>query len=162
MNRSVPFSGNIRETPLPVLLEDLNVRRVTGTLVVRNGGVEKSVYMKDGQIIFATSTDGQDRLGEILVKAGKLTREHLDAAFVLAKKSGFKKLGALLVENRFISPKDLFAGLKTQVKEIIFSLFLWDAAEYRFEESLPADTIHLQINIEELIMEIIQRIKQEA
>jgi hypothetical protein len=73
---------------------------------------------------------------------------------------GIKKLGAILVENGFISPKDLFNGLKAQVKGIIYNIFLWDDADYRFEGRLPADIIKLQIHLQDLIMEIIHRMKR--
>ena len=66
------------------------------------------------------------------------------------------------MENGFVLPKDLFSGLKTQVKDIIYSLFLWNEAEYRFEEHLSPDIIQLHINLQELITEIIERIKQES
>jgi hypothetical protein len=160
---SLQSSGNIREVPLPVILQELQKGKATGALVVRRDSVEKCIYVKNGQIVFATSTDGRDRLGEILVKAGLLSREHLDAAGKLYQKNaGFKKIGAILVENGFVSPRDLFAGLKSQVKDILTSLFLWDDAEYRFEERLPPDVIQLQFDLPELIKEIIERIKREA
>ncbi len=160
---SIPLSGNIKDTPLSEILQELGTRMATGTLIVRTADAEKSVHMKDGQIIYASSTDAQDRLGEILIREGKLSRENLETALQLHKKTGgFKKLGALLVEKGFVDPKGLFAGLKIQVKEIIYRLFLEEDAQYRFEDNLPPGVIQLQINIEELIMEIIQRIKQEA
>ncbi|HSQ77829.1 MAG TPA: DUF4388 domain-containing protein [Nitrospirota bacterium] len=160
---SLPSSGNIREVPLPVILQDLQTGKATGALIVRRSGVEKCIYVKNGQIVFATSSDSHDRLGEMLVKAGLLSREHLDAALKLYQKNaGFKKIGAILVENGFVSPQDLFTGLKSQVKEILFSLFLWDDAEYSFGERLPPDVIQLQFNLPELIREIIARIKRET
>ncbi len=160
---SFPSSGNIREAPLPVVLQELQQGKATGALIVRRSGVEKCIYVKNGQIVFATSSDGRDRLGEMLVKAGLLSREHLDAALKLYQKNaGFKKIGAILVENGFVSPRDLFAGLKSQVKDILTSLFLWDDAEYRFEDRLPPDVIQLQFNLPELIAEIIERIKREV
>ena len=160
---SLPSTGNIREVPLPALLEDLQQGKSTGALVIRRSGAEKCIYVKNGQIVFASSSDMQDRLGEMLVKAGLLSRENLDAALALYKKNaGLKKIGAILVENKFVSPRDLFAGLKTQVKDILFSLFLWDDAEYRFEERLPPDVIQLQFNLPELIAELIERIKREG
>jgi hypothetical protein len=73
-----------------------------------------------------------------------------------------KRLGAILVEKGFLPPKELFRGLKIQVKEIIFSLFLWRDGEYQFEERLPPDILQLHIDFEELISEIIERIKAEA
>jgi hypothetical protein len=157
------LSGNVRDVPLPLILQILQQVNATGTLTVRSSGVEKRIHFKNGQIIFASSTEGNDRLGEMLVKAGLLSRENLEAALKLFhKNAGLKKFGAILVENGFVSPKNLFAGLKTQVKDIIYSLFLWDDAEYRFGEGLPPDVIQLQINIPELITEIIERIKREA
>jgi Domain of unknown function (DUF4388) len=160
---SIALSGKISFTPLHEVLEQLRKRKATGTLTVCSSGIEKSIYVKDGQIIFATSTDGADRLGESLVRSGKLTRDNLDKTLrIYAKGAGLKKLGAILVENGHITPKDLFSGLKVQVKDIIFSLFLWPDGEYRFEDSLPSDVIHLHINIKELIAEIIQRMKQET
>ncbi len=160
---SFPLSGKIQSTPLPVILENLQKEKATGTLTVRYENVEKCIHIKDGQIIFAMSTDELDRLSETLVKEGMISREKMEAAIrMYSKHVGFKKLGAILVENSFISPKDLFSGLKIQVKNIIYSLFLWEDAEYRFEGRLPADIIKLQINIQDLLMEIIQRMKREV
>jgi hypothetical protein len=160
---SFQLSGNTRSVPLPVVLQNLQQAKVTGTLSIRLSAIEKCVHFKNGQIIFATSNDGQDRLGEMLVKAGYLTRENLETALALYRKNaGLKKIGAILVENGFVSPKNLFAGLKAQVKDILYSLFLWEDVEYHFEENLAADIIQLQINLQELISEIIDRMKKES
>jgi hypothetical protein len=160
---SIPLSGNIKDTSLPDLLEHLRLTKATGSLSVRKGDVVKTIYTKSGQIVFAASTSADDRLGETLVKCCNLTRENLDHALQIAKKSaGLKKLGAILVENGFLSPRDLFSGLKMQVKDIIYSLFLLGDGAYRFEEGVPAELIQLQINYQELIAEIIQRIKKET
>jgi uncharacterized protein DUF4388 len=157
------LSGNIQEKPLPDILEDLRQRKATGTLTVNRGNVTKCICLRGGQIVFATSTDVQDRLSEILVKTGRLTKENMDYALKLYEKSaGLKKLGAVLVENGFVAPKDMFGGLKRQVKDIIYSIFLWNDGEYTFEERLPTDIIQLQINFQELISEIIERIKNDA
>ena len=159
---SIPLSGNIQVTPLPDILEQLQISKATGTLTVRGKDIVKTIHFKGGQIIFAASTDVKDRLGEILVGCCKLSRENLEHALQLSKKSaGLKKLGVILVENGLVTPKDLFTGLKTQVKDIIFSLFLWNEGAYRFEEHLPPDIIQLQINIQELIAEVIRRIQRE-
>jgi len=160
---SDPQSGNIQTTPLSDVLEQLRQQKATGTLTVQSNAAEKCVYLKAGQIVFASSTAAQDRLGEILVRNGKITRENLDHALgIMKKNAGFKKLGAIMVENGLVSPKDLFAGLKIQVKEIIFSLFLMSEGEYAFVDRLPSDIIQLHIDFQELIAELIQRMKQES
>jgi len=160
---SITLSGKISFTPLVDVLEQLRQRKATGTLTVSSGDVKKCIFIKIGQIVFATSTSSHDRLGETLVKTGKLTRENLEYATQLYKKNaGLKKLGAILVENRLIASKDLFGGLKDQVKDIIFSLILLDKGDFQFEDTLPSDIIPLQFNFQDLIAEIIQRMKQEA
>ncbi len=121
----------------------------------------KSIHIRDGQIIFATSTDTSDRLGECLVKAGKITHTGLEQALKLYQKySGLKKMGVILVESGLLPPRELFSGLRIQVKDIIFSLFLWREGDYQFEKRLPSDVIQLQINIQELIIEITKRMRQ--
>ncbi len=160
---AILLSGYIQKTPLTDILDDLRQGKSTGTLTVHRGGVSKSIHFKGGQIVFASSNETRDRLGETLVKAGKIKRENLEYALHLFNKNaGLKKLGAIMVENGLISPKELFSGLKIQVKDIIFSLFLWPDGDYRFDDCLPSDIIQLQINFEELITEIIARMKQGA
>ncbi len=159
----LPDSGNIKSIPLSDILEDLRQRRATGTLTVRRGGTEKGIHIKDGQIIFATSTEARDRLGDSLVRAGKITKENLEQALQQYKKhAGLKKMGAILVESGLVPPKELFSGLKIQVKDIIFSLFLWPDGAFTFDKRLPSDIIQLQINFSELIAEIIARMRKEA
>ncbi len=160
---SIILSGKISFTPLVDVLEQLRQRKATGTLTVISGDVKKCIFIKIGQIVFATSTSSEDRLGEILVKTGKLKPENLEYATQLYKKNaGLKKLGAILVEHGLIASKDLFGGLKAQVKDIIFSLILLAEGDYQFADSFPSDIIQLQFNFQDLIAEIIQRIKQEA
>jgi hypothetical protein len=160
---SIIQSGNIIFTPIMDVLEELRRKKATGTLTVSSGDVKKCIFFNIGQIVFATSTSSEDWLGEVLVKTGQLKRESLEHATQLYKKSaGLKKLGAILVENGYISSKDLFGSLKTQVKEIIFSLVRLDKGDYQFEDSFPSDTIQLHFNFQDLIVEIIERLKQEA
>ncbi len=161
-SHSAAFQGDIAETPLPDVLEALRRQKSTGTLMVRRDHAVKCIFINEGQIVFATSTEKEDRLGEILVKNGKLTRAQLeDALLLFEKKGGFKKFGAILVENGLLPPKELFTGLKIQVRDIIASLFLWQDGIYVFEKDVPSDIIHLHLDFQQLIADIIQKIKQE-
>lgn len=160
---SIALSGKISFTPLVDVLELLRQRKATGILTIRSGDLKKCIYYKNGQIVFAASNSRYDQLGDVLVKTGKLTLENLAYATQLYKKNaGLKKLGAILVENGLIASKDLFGGLKSQVKDIIYSLFLLEEGDYQFEDHFPSDIIQLQIDFQDLIAEIIQRIKQEV
>jgi hypothetical protein len=154
-------TGNFLETPFTDVISSLQRQGATGTLTCTAGGYEKTVCLKSGQVIFAASQDMRDRLGEIMVATGQITRSQLERALELHRKSaGIKKIGAVMVENGFVTPKDLFNGLKHQVRSIIHGLILLTEGTFRFTEALPPDVIPLQINMEELLREVIQQVKK--
>lgn len=154
-------SGQLGASTLPDLLQQLQATKATGTLTLQHNGQEKSIYLKDGQIVFASSSVPEDRLGNVLVAAGKLTREQMEAALKL-RAAANKRFGAIVVELGFMSPRELFEGLKLQVREIIFGLFQWNEGRYRFTPgALPGQIIPLVLDPIPLITEIIQRLQQD-
>jgi len=162
MTNPEAYSGNIQNTPLSELLRNLQLSKVTGTLTLQRNGEEKSIYVRDGNIVFASSNLSADRLGYILINAGKLTHEQMEAALKL-KGATHKQFGAIVVELGFITPKELFDGLKLQVKEIIYSLFRWEEGRFQMTPGkLPDQTIPLVLDPIDLISEIIARLQKES
>ncbi len=154
-----PLQGNIKNTSLTRILVYLNRNRKTGTLIVKTPAFTKKAYLSKGDVIFSSSTFEDDRLGEMLIKAEKITMEQYDKSVEILKKKG-KRLGAILVELGYITPKDLFWGVKYQVKEIIYSLFLLEDADYEFiEGDIPSDEIiTLKMSMGNLIYDGVKRI----
>jgi curved DNA-binding protein CbpA len=155
----MPRKGSLRDFSLPRLLLELNKDGVTGTITVTSPRFTKNIYLRDGNVIFASSTFEDDRLGEMLVKAGKITLQQYDKSVELLKTSK-KRQGAILVDLGYITPKDLFWGVKYQVKEIIYSVFQIEDGTYEFDEhAVPSDeVITLKISINNLIYEGVSRI----
>jgi len=159
MSTNLPTSGDIKEQDLTQILMQLQDQKVTGSLVLRNNEAVKSIHLKEGSIVYASSNLSGDRLGEILLQLGKISPEQFHRSVDLLKETG-KQQGAILVEEGYITAKELFEGLKYQVKEIIYSLFLWEEGQYQFiEEELPKQAIPLQLDMVELISEVISRIQ---
>jgi tetratricopeptide (TPR) repeat protein len=159
METAIPLKGKTAEVSLPKILAFLNRQRKTGTLLLRTPAFTKKVYLLKGDAIFASSTYEDDRLGEMLIKAGKITMEQYDESVRLLKKTG-KRQGAILVELGYITPKELFWGVKYQVREIIYSMFLLEDAEYEFiEGEIPEnEVITLKLSMGNLIYEGVKRI----
>ena len=155
----IPLTGNIRDFSLSKILVYLNRNRKTGTLIVKIPAFTKKVYLDKGDAIFASSTYEDDRLGEMLIKAGKITIEQYEESVKLLKTKN-KRQGAILVELGHLTPKDLFWGVKYQVKEIIYSLFPLEDAEYEFVEGeIPAnEVITLKMSMGNLIYEGVRRV----
>jgi len=155
----IPLKGNIKDVSLVKLLVHLNRNRKTGTLSLRTPLFTKETYLHAGDAIFASSTYEDDRLGEMLLKTDKITVEQYDKSVEILKSSR-KRQGAILVELGYITPKDLFWGVKYQVKEIIQSMFLLEDAEYEFREGqIPTqEVITLKMSMGNLIYEGVKKI----
>lgn len=157
---SIPPSGRISDVRVPVLLQSLRNDHKTGVLTLSRNDLNKSIYLQDGDIIFATSLYPDDRLGEMLLKTRKINFKQYELSVQLLKKTG-KRQGTILVEQGFIAPKELFEAVVLQVKEIILSLFTWIDGKYLFAEGpLPSEElITLQISTGDLLLEGIKRIQ---
>lgn len=155
----IPLNGNTKDISVVKILTMLNRSRKTGTLALSTPVFTKKIYFDQGEVIFSSSTYEDDRFGEMLLKAGKITVEQYDTSVEILKTTR-KRQGAILVECGFLTPKDLFWGLKYQVKEIIYSLFQMESADYEFTEGeLPSqEVIALRMSLGNLIYEGVKRI----
>jgi hypothetical protein len=153
------YKGNLKDYGFPKILIDLNRNRKTGILTVKSTNSTKKLFIDNGNAVFASSNREDERFGEMLIKAGKITIEQYSESVKLLKKGG-KRQGAILVELGYLKPQDLIWGVKYQVKEIIYSLFLVDAAEYDFEEGeLPLnEVVTVKMSMGNLIYEGVKRI----
>jgi hypothetical protein len=152
------FKGQLSQLPVPDLLQHLRVSKGTGILSLVSGGARKALYVKDGRVVFASSNLPNDRLGEILIREGKITVEEYDASIKAISKG--KRQGKVLVEMGALSPKDLWEGVQFQVREIVYSIFQWEDGQFHFEESsLPEkERITVDLDICDLIIVGIRRV----
>ena len=69
------YRGDLRETILPEMLYTIYRHRVAGRIELRRDEVTKIVYIRDGAVIHASSSDIGDSLGYHLRRSGTLTTE---------------------------------------------------------------------------------------
>jgi hypothetical protein len=159
------LEGEIRSYTLPSLLFGVTQTRETGVLkfeqlTLSQKMTVKTIYIQEGRAVFATSTDREDRLGQVLLRRGVVSLERILTGIErsLAEK---KRLGTVLVEEGWIRPIDLVAGVTDQVSEIIYSLFQWTEGVFSFAlGDLPTrEIITLQMSTPNLILEGIRRVQ---
>jgi hypothetical protein len=121
--------GDLATTTVPDLLRTFLQNRETGRLVCRAVGVEKQVFLQEGRIVFATSTDPDERLGENLLVRGRLTARHYVEASRMIRPG--RKLGVILVDLKALDPDDLMSAVESQVKDILHELCSWNHGEYQ-------------------------------
>src|SRR3990172_8179416 len=143
------------------VLRGLAVSRKEGILHLSQDGVSKRIYFKDGSIIFAGSDDEQERLGEVLVRAGKLERSDLELALKVMKETG-ESLGKTVVEMGFTSSADLAAHALERTMSIIASVFFWQSGTFYFEGRATGitDEMSLEISATEAILEAARSITE--
>ncbi len=112
-----------------------------------------------GNIVFAATNQKNERLGERLVRAGKLKRSDLDLAFRVMERSN-ERIGRTVVDLGWLSPMEMQRFVATQIQDIVYSVFSWNEGHYRFEpsESDVTEELPLQIKTAEVIHEGARRI----
>jgi hypothetical protein len=158
MTADLPRGGRLEQTSLPAALRPLVRQKKTGLLRLARGRAIKTVYLLEGRLIFATSNDPDDRLGEMLLRKGRIGYRALEESVAAIQKG--KRQGTILVESGEIRSRDLVEGVTEQVQEIIYSLFEWEDGEWQFEEGdLPSrEVIVLRMSTGDLVRQGIRRV----
>lgn len=129
------YTGDLAQEPLPEVLRTIHFYRVPGVLTVESGDVTKQVYLLGGNIIFATSTDRSESLGEYLRRSALISSGELKASvgkLDLAEGHG-RRHGELLVEMGILSDAQLRQIVTEQVKALLYAAFSWEQGSVTFE-----------------------------
>ena len=154
------LEGSLECFTVPDLLTFINIVKKTGVLALHSGSVTKSVYWDRGEMVFASSSNPEESLGNFLVRHGKITPEqHMKSGLLVGPG---KRQGKVLVQIGALSPSELWWGVKNQVLEIIYSVFHWKDGRFSFEEvqELPEEKIKLSVTTTNIIMEGIRRLDE--
>jgi hypothetical protein len=120
----------------------------------------RSIYFREGQVVFASSSEPCDRLGPVLWRSGLTSWDDLERCSRLVK-SG-RPLGQVMVDEGVLTPAQLYAGVCFQVKEILLGAFLEPQGEFIFLEG-PHDesnAVKLQERTRELLLEGMKRLDE--
>jgi len=154
----VLFAGVIEEGSLLEFVNFLGENNRSGVLVVVSDGAKKSVFFKEGQIRYATSTDPEDRLGNVLFRYGMVEKDKLAEA--LNDRS--RRLGEKLVQMGVLTISDLYKAIKMQVEEIVYSSFLFSSGNFYFYEIMASASLpsHLHLATRNVLMEGVRRMDE--
>ena len=150
--------GSLDEIRVPEILHNISRRKLTGALHIHRSHQKKTIYFEEGKIVFAASNDPDDRLGVLLLRRSKVTYRQLQEC--APKVVPGKRLGTVLVLEGLIQPNELYLGVVDQIKEIIYSVFDWEAGAFQFLPGpLPEkEVITLNLSTSDLIASGVQRI----
>jgi hypothetical protein len=150
--------GRLTDHEFADLIREVYSRRWTGLLTLNHMGMEKSVRVQEGRLVFAFSSARDDRLGELLLRRGRITlHQYVDASRAMGK--GLR-LGTVLVEQGALDARELVKVVMDHTQEIIYSAFQWTEGLYHFTEGgLASEPIMLKLSTPDVILEGIRRIE---
>jgi len=133
------LEGTIKDFGLPDIFQLIGLQRKTGLLTLTNEKETVTVIFENGMVVMADSSQKrlEDRLGNVLVKQGRLSKERLDEVLQV-QKATLQRLGHILTTGGYITSKDLQTALQLQVSQLVFKVFRWRDGEYHFA---PSDSV---------------------
>jgi len=154
--------GSLKEASLPDVLQLLALGQKTGCLSIVDRNNVAHVYFERGRITYASIVNRRDRLGDILVKNGKIAQEQLDDAISRQTRDRDKRLGELLIEQGALSKDDLEHYMRMQIQEAVYFLFTWTRGTFNFEADLRPERqdFLVSINPESLLLEGARRVDE--
>lgn len=158
MSGDQPREGSLAARDFPDLLHSLHSQDWTGVLTLTNAGVGKSIHVQDGRLVFASSSSPDERLGELLLRRGRISfRDFVEAGKEIAPG---RRLGAILVDRGVVTPKDLLKWVVEHTQEIIYGAFQWTEGRYRLQDGIPSsETITLRMSTPNIILEGLRRVE---
>ncbi len=168
------FAGALSALTVPEALHLIFTSLKTGVLLLSFGSEKelradrpatpeglrrKTVFFRDGQVVFASSTDRADRLGAVLWRHGQVPREELERCGRMVRPG--RPLGQVLVDEGIFTSGQLYAAMSLQVKEIVLASFLEPEGEFAFVEG-PYDernAVKLPERTRDLLLEGMKRVE---
>jgi len=121
-------------------------------LRITRGKTIKAIFFDNGAPVFAISNLSPDQLEHKLVKDGIATFDQINQAKTMAGKAN--KIGTMLVQMGVMPESEMKKIIRSQVMEIILSLFEWNEGEYAFDERIRAShEVTLDISAADVILE---------
>ncbi|HEY3056943.1 MAG TPA: DUF4388 domain-containing protein [Thermoanaerobaculia bacterium] len=157
----VVLQGSLASFKLPDVLTFLNGSQKSGTLMLAGYGRQSYVLFSNGSLVYAGSEQEKFRLGSILLRRKKITRDQLQKIDDVMRRHG-GRFGQIAIQNGILTEDQVHEFLKVQVSEVVYDAFVWTEGSFRFTEDLqlPDYAVTISVDLANLIMEGARRIEE--
>jgi hypothetical protein len=158
MESTFQYRGDLSQTALPEIFYTIDRFQVPGVIEASREGVVKQVYVKEGNVVHAASSDRADSLGAYLVRNGVLSQETF-AETMRERERSNQRYGVLLVEKGVLSPGEVYRAIRKQIEAIVWSLFYWNEGSIIFSigDFREPDSVRIQLPMRQVILQGMKR-----
>jgi CheY-like chemotaxis protein len=129
-------AGSLAEVSPARLLAMAFRARLTGRLDF-GGSVPRSLYFEEGRIVGATSAAPAERVEEVALRLGLVTRDqHRQAAPACAGLPS-RRAAVVLLQRGFLKAEELTGLVRRRTEEVVFALFAEADAPFRHAAARP-------------------------
>ena len=157
------LQGTLKDFSITEIIQLIGQQLKTGVLTIRRGKKVVEISFVDGMIVHVYSSyrGKKDLIGEILVKAKKITQEQLERVLRI-QKGTLKYLGEILVELQLLTQDDVLKVISTQVYETIYDLFWWEDGIFNFDLRLVESykKIPFALSTEQVLLSILRMVDE--
>ena len=137
-------------------LRKLAREKRSGILTCQDDGATRFIVMSEGGIVGARSTIDSERLGEVLLRRGQITKQQFDDVSIFVKKG--RPMGQILIEFQIVKEEDLDNCLRFQFLEISSAAVLRTKKSMSFSPSdKPQSDLSSPIHVLDVVMEAARR-----
>ena len=128
----------------------------TGVLTCEADAARRAVYFQSGFVVSASSSLEQDRLGEVMIRHGRITQQQFeDAAHFI--KSGWK-LGEILAELSVIDEEEIESFVRLQLLDIACTQLIRPPKRLSFAALSGVDAyLEAPLSVADILMEAARR-----
>jgi tetratricopeptide (TPR) repeat protein len=156
------IEGSLQDVALPDICQLLSMGMKTGCLSLTDRSNFGYIYFAKGRVTHASVLNRPDRLGELLVRNGIISRADLSAAMQAQGHEKGQRLGELLVRRGALTQEQLQRFISLQIEEAVYHLFTWNQGSFHFDPDQAPDPglFLVNINADALLMEGARRVDE--
>lgn len=132
------IEGPLQELGIHDVFQLLDLSRKTGTFTVVSELRENegTVLFENGKIVSANIHSNPHRLGDLLIRSGRLTDADMARAQAAQQRGDGRRLGEILVALGLVTRKEIERQVRLQIEAVVFELMSWREGHFRFEEGI--------------------------
>ena len=152
------YRGDLAHTALPEILYTIDRFQVPGVIEATREGTVKKVFIKEGNVVHASSSDRDDSLGHWLQRSGVISPE-VFAETMAERERLNKRYGQILIERAILSPAEIYRAIRQQIEAVVWSLFYWQDGGVVFSigDFREPDAVKIQLPMPQVILQGIKR-----